>query len=450
MKIAFLGTGYVGLTSGTCFAEAGHDVVCVDINPEIVERLQAGVITIYEPGLTELVQKNTEAGRLSFTADTQSAIAAADVVFIAVGTPPKPDGGVNLSYIEGAAKNIGEALEPGKYKVIVGKSTVPVTTGEKVRQLIGEHAPESAEYDVVSNPEFLREGTAVNDFFNPDRIVIGANSERARDTMWKIYESFPGERVNVDLNSAEIIKHAANSYLAMKISFINAVANICDSANADVAAVAHGIGLDERIGKSFLYAGLGYGGSCFPKDVQGFLSVSQDVGVPFTLLEEVVAINDGMRTRMLKLMREKLGGLDGKKIAVWGIAFKANTDDLRESVAVKLIKELVNRGAQVTAYDEKGDESFRKQEADFIAQNAEKLTLASSAMEAAQDADALLIATEWPEFRDAAAADIKEALAAPVVFDGRNMRDPEEMIREGFEYYGVGRAGAIKRAQDSV
>lgn len=447
MNIAFLGTGYVGLTSGTCFAEAGHNVTCVDINPEIVQRLQNGVITIYEPGLEDLVKKNTEAGRLKFTDDTPTTVAWADVIFIAVGTPPNPDMSVNLDYIEGAARDIGQAIPAGSYKVIVDKSTVPVKTGEKVTAIVKEHAPADAEFDVVSNPEFLREGSAVEDFFKPDRIVVGSNSKRASDLMWKIYETFPGERVDTDLNSAELIKHAANSFLALKISYINAVAAICDAANADVTSVALGMGLDARIGKAFLYAGLGYGGSCFPKDIEAFLATSRQVDAPFKMLEEVVAINNDMRNRVLSTMEDTLGSLDGKKIAVWGIAFKSNTDDIRESVAVKLMKLLVEKGATIVAYDEKARDTFRRDEKDFLAEAGDKVQIVEDAMEAAQGADALLIATEWDEFKKHDAHAIKSALAAPIVFDGRNLRDPKDMLAAGIDYHCIGRAGAIAKAR---
>lgn len=454
MKIAMIGTGYVGLTSGACFAKAGHDVICVDKNPDIVASLKAGHITFYEPGLEEMVAEfvgeEGRPGRLSFTEDTREAVDAAEIIFIAVGTPPNPDGSVNLSYVETVAREIGEVLRPGDYKVVVDKSTVPVTTGEKVTAIIRQHAAAGSEFDVVSNPEFLREGTAVRDLLAPDRIVVGANSKRARALMWELYENFPGTRVDTDLNSAEIIKHAANSFLAMKISFINAVAAICDASNADIEAVAHGIGLDNRIGKSFLHAGLGYGGSCFPKDVDAFVAVSRDLGAPFDLLEEVVKINEAQRRRMLDAMREKLGGLAGKKIAVWGIAFKSNTDDIRESVAVKLIKELVGEGAAVSAFDPKGEATFRKFEAAFLAENAGKIELAESPIAATRGADALLVATEWPEFRLADFHAVKNTLATPLVFDGRNLLEPARMLGLGFDYHAVGRAGAIARARSEV
>ena len=325
-----------------------------------------------------------------------------------------------------------------------------MTTGEKVARIVGEHAPEGAEFDVVSNPEFLREGSAVTDFFEPDRIVIGSNSPRASEVMWKIYETFPGKRLETDLNSAEIIKHAANSFLALKISFINAVAAICDAANADVTSVADGIGLDERIGRAFLHAGLGYGGSCFPKDIQAFLAVSKEVGAPFNLLQEIVDINDAQQKRMLEKMRQSLGTLEGKRIAVWGIAFKSNTDDIRESVAVKLIKQLVEEKANVSAYDEKGAATFQRIEGDYIRDHAANLEIADSAFAAAKDADAILIATEWPEFRDCDLAELKATLANPVVFDGRNLHDPAKMLEMGFEYHAVGRAGAIAKARASL
>lgn len=430
MKLTIIGSGYVGLTTGACFAQVGHHVMCVDNNPQKIEKLLNGEIPIYEPGLEELVKSNVSAGRLQFTTSTAEGVEYGDVVFIAVPTPPQPDGSVDLRFIEKVAREIAAVLK--SYKVIVDKSTVPVKTGEKVTETVKRYAP-GVEFDVVSNPEFLREGCAVEDLMNPDRIVIGANSDRAMALMQKVYEPFVAPVLVTDINSAELIKHAANSFLALKISYINAVAAICDATGADVEKVADGIGMDKRIGRSFLNAGIGYGGSCFPKDIAAFIAISDQLGVPFTLLKEVQRINRDQMQRFLKVVRDSLWVLGEKKIAVWGLAFKNNTDDIRSSVALELVELLVAEGAQVTAYDPKAMDNAKSLPL------AEKIKFADSAMEAVDGAEALLIATEWPEFKQQDFSEVKQRMVAPLVFDGRNLLDPSTMRELGFTYRGIGR-----------
>ena len=345
MKLCIIGSGYVGLVSGACFAEMGHHVICVDNNPKKIEMLLAGDIPIYEPGLEELVTRNVASKHLSFTSSIEEGVDNSEVVFIAVPTPPQSDGSVDLSYIETVAREIAGVIKD--YRVIVDKSTVPVKTGEKVADTIRRYNKTGCEFDVVSNPEFLREGCAVPDLMKPDRIVIGSNSDRAVALMKKIYEPFMAPVLVTDINSAELIKHAANSFLALKISYINAVAAICEASGADVEKVADGIGTDKRIGRNFLNAGLGYGGSCFPKDIAAFISISRQLGVPFTLLEEVERINATALERFLTKVREALWVLRDKKIAVWGLAFKPDTDDIRCSVAMDLVVQLLKEGAHV-------------------------------------------------------------------------------------------------------
>ncbi len=342
MKLTIIGSGYVGLTTGACFAEVGHHVLCVDNDPNKVETLLAGQIPIYEPGLEELVKKNVAARRLRFTTSTEEGVDHGEVLFIAVPTPPQPDGSVDLSFIEKVAREISQYLD--SYRVIVDKSTVPVKTGERVAQTIRRYAKPGVEFDVISNPEFLREGSAVADLMKPDRIVIGGNSDRALALMQKVYEPFVAPVLVTDINSAELIKHAANSFLALKISYINALSEICEASNADVLKVAEGIGADKRIGRDFLNAGLGYGGSCFPKDIAAFIAISEQLAIPFNLLKEVQRINARQMERFLDSLREALWVLKDKKIAVWGLAFKPNTDDVRSSVAVALVSVSWRRG----------------------------------------------------------------------------------------------------------
>ena len=433
MDISIVGSGYVGLVTGACFADVGHHVICVDNDSEKVKQLKAGEIPIYEPGLEEIVHRNVSAQRLHFTGNIQEAVERSQIIFIAVPTPPLPDGDVDLSFVEKVAREIAGVLTD--YRVIVDKSTVPVKTGEKVAESIKRYNRHGAKFDVVSNPEFLREGCAVADLMHPDRIVIGAQSEHAIDLMKKVYEPFMAPILVTDISSAELIKHCANSFLALKISYINAVSAICEASGADVEKVADGIGMDHRIGRDFLNAGIGYGGSCFPKDIAAFIAISEQLGRPFTLLKEVQRINDGQKARFLKTIRETLWVLREKRIAVWGLTFKPNTDDVRSSVAIEVVEQLLREGAHVVAYDPKGMHKARSIKAIADAE------FASSALEAVNDAEALIIATDWNEFANVDLGVLKDKMRTPIVFDGRNLLDPETMRQFGFSYYSVGRAG---------
>ena len=432
MDIAIIGSGYVGLVTGACFADVGHHVFCVDNDSEKVKQLKAGEIPIYEPGLEEIVHRNVSAQRLHFTGNIQEAVERSQIIFIAVPTPPLPDGDVDLSFVEKVAREIAGVLTD--YRVIVDKSTVPVKTGEKVVESIKRYNRQGAKFDVVSNPEFLREGCAVADLMHPDRIVIGAQSEQAIDLMKKLYEPFMAPILVTDISSAELIKHCANSFLALKISYINAVSGICEASGADVEKVADGIGMDHRIGRDFLNAGIGYGGSCFPKDIAAFIAISEQLGTPFTLLREVQRINEGQKARFLKTIRETLWVLREKRIAVWGLTFKPDTDDLRSSVAIELVEQLLREGAHVVAYDPKGMHKARAIKAIADAE------FASSALEAVADAEALIIATDWNEFANVDLAVLRNKMRTPIVFDGRNLLDPETMRQFGFHYYSMGRA----------
>ena len=433
--MTIIGTGYVGLTTGTCFAEVGHEVTCVDNNAEKVQTLLDGKIPIYEPGLEELVKKNVGAGRLKFTTSTEDGVRDGEVIFIAVPTPPQEDGSVDLVYIEKVAREIAQCLTPEMgYKVIVDKSTVPVKTGQKVEETLQRYAPAGCEFGVTSNPEFLREGSAVDDLLNPDRIVFGSNDERATTIMQKVYEPFVAPVLVTDVESAELIKHAANSFLALKISYINAVGRICEASGADIEKVAEGIGMDDRIGRRFLNAGLGYGGSCFPKDVKAFIAISESLGYPFDLLKQVEEINEDQRSLFLNKIREKLWVLQEKKIAVWGLAFKQNTDDVRESVAIKLIHDMIAEGAEVTVYDPEAIGTAKK-----FGGLEGKVTFADDIYSCAEGAEALVIATEWPEFANADLAQVRSLMSANLIFDGRNLLDPQSAAQQGFEYHSIGR-----------
>jgi UDPglucose 6-dehydrogenase len=434
MDISIIGSGYVGLVTGACFADVGHNVICVDNDRRKVEALRSGKVPIYEPGLEEVIHRNVSAHRLRFTESTEEGVKHSQVVFIAVPTPPLVDGSVDLTYIEKVAREIAAVLK--EYRVIVDKSTVPVKTGEKVADTIRRYNKAGVDFDVVSNPEFLREGCAVNDLMNPDRIVIGSNSDRALALMKKIYEPFMAPIMVTDINSAELIKHAANSFLALKISYINAISAICEASGADVEKVADGIGADKRIGRSFLNAGLGYGGSCFPKDLAAFIAISEQLGVPFTLLKEVQEINKAQRERFVKKIRDTLWVLKDKKIAIWGLTFKPDTDDVRSSVAIDVANDLLREGAVVQAYDPKA--MARVEELKLCP----GIVMKGSALEAATDAEALILATEWNEFNNIDFDEVKKAMHTPIVFDGRNLFDPETMTQLGFRYYGIGRTGA--------
>jgi UDPglucose 6-dehydrogenase len=434
MELCIIGSGYVGLVSGACFAEAGHHVICVDNDQRKIDSLLAGKIPIYEPGLEELVHRNVTAKHLRFTNSIEEGVSHSQIVFIAVPTPPQPDGSVDLSYIERVAREIAVVLKPDEYRVIVDKSTVPVKTGEKVADTIRRYN-RKASFDVVSNPEFLREGCAVADLMNPDRVVIGSTSQQATDLMKKIYEPFKAPILVTDVNSAELIKHAANSFLSLKISYINAVSAICEATGADVELVADGIGMDKRIGRNFLNAGLGYGGSCFPKDVKAFIAISKHLGIPFKLLEEVERINANQLLRFIDKVRDALWVLKDKKIAVWGLTFKPDTDDVRNSVAIELVNKIVAEGAIVTAYDPKGAEKA----VEWKLIDPAKVKIAPTPLDAVDGAETLIITTEWKEFANQDFAEVRTRMHTPLVFDGRNLLNAETMKELGFEYHGVGR-----------
>ncbi len=437
MDISIIGSGYVGLVTGACFADVGHNVICVDNDEGKIKTLQAGRIPIYEPGLEEIVHRNVSAHRLHFSSSIREGVEKSQIVFIAVPTPPQSNGDVDLSFIEKVSREIADILTD--YRVIVDKSTVPVKTGERVAETIKRYNRHGAKFDVVSNPEFLREGCAIRDLMHPDRIVIGAQSQHAVDLMKKVYEPFMAPVLVTGINSAELIKHAANSFLALKISYINAISAICDASGADVEKVADGIGMDRRIGRQFLNAGIGYGGSCFPKDVAAFIHISEQLGVPFTLLKEVQRINAGQKERFLKLIRDTLWVLREKKIAVWGLTFKPNTDDVRSSVAIELVDAMLREGAHVSVYDPKGMEKARELKAIADAK------FAASALEAIDGAEALVIATEWNEFANVDFAAVKQRMTTPIVFDGRNLLNAETMGELGFHYHSIGRASVIPR-----
>ncbi len=437
MDISIIGSGYVGLVTGACFADVGHNVICVDNNEEKVKTLQAGRIPIYEPGLEQIIHRNVSAHRLRFSSSIREGVDNSQIVFIAVPTPPQPNGEVDLSFIEKVSREIADVLTD--YRVIVDKSTVPVKTGERVTETIKRYNRRGAKFDVVSNPEFLREGCAIHDLMHPDRIVIGSQSQHAVDLMKKVYEPFMAPILVTDINSAELIKHAANSFLALKISYINAISAICQVSGADVEKVADGIGMDRRIGRQFLNAGIGYGGSCFPKDVAAFIHISDQLGVPFTLLKEVQRINGLQKERFLKLIRDTLWVLREKRIAVWGLTFKPDTDDVRSSVAVELVDAMLREGAHVSVYDPKGMEKARELKAVADAK------FEKSPLEAVNGAEALVIATEWPEFANIDFSEVKKRMTTPIVFDGRNLLNPETMGELGFHYHSIGRGSAIPR-----
>jgi UDPglucose 6-dehydrogenase len=429
MKLTIIGTGYVGLVTGACFAEVGHEVVCVDNDAAKIKLLKGGGIPIYEPGLEELVKKNTVAGRLSFTASTAEGVQKSDVIFIAVPTPPQPDGSVDLSFIERVARDIAAAMSD--YKIVVDKSTVPVKTGEKVAETIKRYCPAKVDFDVVSNPEFLREGFAVGDLMKPDRVVIGTRSSRPVAVMKEIYAPFNAPIVVTDINSAELIKHASNSFLALKISYINAIATICETAGANVQEVAAGMGLDERIGRRFLNAGIGFGGSCFPKDLSAFIKIAEQIGCDFRLLKEVQRINAEQMDRFVKKITETLWVLKDKKIGVLGLAFKQNTDDVRMSPAIELCQRLQKEGATLRVHDPKAMDKAKAILKD--------VTYVDDLNAVADGCDALVVATEWDEFKKLDLDRARKSLTHPIMFDGRNLFDRGEMERLGWIYKSVGR-----------
>ncbi|GAA5035729.1 UDP-glucose 6-dehydrogenase [Marivirga lumbricoides] len=432
MKIAVVGTGYVGLVTGTCFAETGNHVTCVDIDEKKVNKLQQGIITIYEPGLEVLFERNIRQKRLEFTTSLKEGIKGADVIFLALPTPPGEDGSADLKYILKVADDLGSILE--QYAVIVDKSTVPVGTAEKVTQAISKNA--KVEFDVVSNPEFLREGVAVDDFMKPDRVVIGTESVKAKKIMETLYAPLVRQGnpvIFMDEKSAELTKYAANSFLATKITFMNEIANLCERLGANVDMVRKGIGTDTRIGKRFLFAGIGYGGSCFPKDVQALAKSSKDVNYDFKILESVMAVNTRQKTRLIDHLKGYFKNeLEGKTIAMWGLAFKPYTDDIREAPALYNINALLELGAKVRVYDPEAMENVKEVIGD-------KVTYCEDEYETLEGTDALMIMTEWPVFRTPEFKIIKEKLSSPLILDGRNLYEPEQMKEEGFTYFSIGR-----------
>lgn len=432
MKIAVVGTGYVGLVTGTCLAETGNDVFCVDIDREKVEKMRNGVVPIYEPYLNTMFDRNVKAGRLRFTTELAEGIEDAEIVFLALPTPPGADGSADLQFVLGVADQIGGLLK--SYKVIVDKSTVPVGTAELVAEKIASRT--QVPFDVVSNPEFLREGFAVEDFMKPDRIVIGTQSERAKEQMTQLFKPFVRQGnpiLFMDERSAELTKYAANAFLATKITFMNEIANFCERVGADVDKVRIGIGTDDRIGKRFLFAGIGYGGSCFPKDVQALQKSGIDYGYDFQILDSVIRVNEGQKTSIIPKIKKHFGGnLQGKKIGLWGLAFKPDTDDIREAPAIYIIDELIKEGAHITAFDPEAMPNVKKLLGD-------KISFAGDMYEAAQDADALVIATEWSVFRNPDFDRIEKAMKGRAIFDGRNLFELTEMEQRPFYYSSVGR-----------
>jgi UDPglucose 6-dehydrogenase len=429
MNIAIIGTGHVGLITGACLAERGHKVLCVDSDERKVKLLKSLKMPIYEPDLEPLVARNVKSGRLKFGGSNADAVAFGKVIFICVPTPPTASGGADLSYIEAVSRDIARSLQ--EYRLIVEKSTVPVRTGGHVRSVIGKYAKKGADFDVASNPEFLREGSAIPDTLHPDRIVFGVETRRAEMVLRDVYKPFKAPIVVTDIKSAELIKHASNSFLALKISYANALAAVCERAGASVTEVVRGMGMDARIGASFLNAGIGYGGSCFPKDVAAFESISRDLGYDFGLLREVMKVNQDARERFVKKVEEELWIVKGKVICALGLSFKPNTDDLRESVGLAVVQRLADRGAKVRAYDPQAMEKAKGQLKD--------VTLCSSPYEAAQGADCALLLTEWDEFKALDWKRVKKAMAHPTLIDGRNLFDPAKMRELGFTYRSVGR-----------
>ena len=433
MNIAVVGTGYVGLVTGTCFAETGNHVICVDIDEKKVKRMQNGDIPIYEPGLDVLFDRNTRQGRLSFTTNLAEGIEKAEIIFLALPTPPGEDGSADLKYILGVADDLSKIIK--SYKVIIDKSTVPVGTAEKVHAILAKNLSEDL-FDVVSNPEFLREGVAVEDFMKPGRVVIGTQSERARKLMKQLYEPFVRQGNPIyfmDERSAEMTKYAANSYLAARISFMNEIANLCEKVGANVDAVRVGMGSDSRIGKRFLFPGVGYGGSCFPKDVQALAKTAEDNGYDFKILNAVMNVNTIQKHRLTEKIKSYFNGdLNGKTIALWGLAFKPNTDDIREAPALYLIEDLLKAGAKVKAFD---PEAMKNVQAEYNGQ----VQMAQDQYEALIGADALAIVTEWSVFRTPSFEVMKQLLSNPVIFDGRNLYDIEVMEDKGFHYESIGR-----------
>ncbi len=433
MKLTVVGGGYVGLTTGVCFAHLGHEVMVVEKIPQKVELLKAGKSPIYEPGLEELMQESLRAGRLSFTTDLKEGLEFSDVIFICVGTPQRPDGSADLSQVEEVARETAKLMT--SYKLLIEKSTVPVNTHQLIKKTVQRYIKSpDIPYDVASNPEFLREGSAIEDFLKPDRIVVGVESERAKKIFEELYKDFNCPIIFTDPATAELIKHASNSFLAMKISFINMIADLCEKTGADIKLVADGMGYDKRIGRDFLNAGIGYGGSCFPKDVKAFIRIAQDYGLDFGLLREVDRINQERPIRFVEKVKRVLWSVKDKKLAVWGLAFKPNTDDIREAPSIKIVDMLLREGAKLSLYDPKAMQNFK-----LLFPEGKDISYAKDPYSAVEGAEALLILTEWEEFKKADLERVKSLMALPIIVDGRNVYEPSEVRALGFEYYPVGR-----------
>jgi UDPglucose 6-dehydrogenase len=429
MKLAVIGTGYVGLVSGVCFAQKGNEVICVDLEQHKIDMLNRAESPIYEPGIEELIALNLEAGRLEFTSDLADAVRRSDIVILAVGTPSLANGEANLSYIEQAAADVGKAMNG--YKIIMTKSTVPVGTNEKIKDVLARHT--SLSFDIVSAPEFLREGSAINDTLHPDRIIIGLDNTGLRETMVTLHQVFTDKIYVTDIRSAEMIKYASNAFLATKISFINEIANICEKVGADVTCVADGMGMDKRIGSSFLQAGIGYGGSCFPKDTNALIQIAGNVDYEFKLLKSVVEVNTDQRFMIVSKLRESLGQLNGVSIGIWGLAFKPNTDDIREAPALEIVETLIQAGAIVKLYDPIAMDKFKERV------DHPNIMWCSSPQQAAEGSDAVCLLTDWEEFKKVDLVQLASILHKPVLIDGRNVFGEEQIQGSGLEYYSVGR-----------
>lgn len=430
MKISVIGTGYVGLVTGSCFADLGNDVICMDNDAAKLKKLKSGKIPIYEPGLDDLVRRNIKERRLSFTSNIKDAVTRSDIIFICVGTPPRDNGEADLSFVENVARDISRSMT--SYKLIIEKSTVPVNTGEWVEHIIRTCNKNRVKFDVASNPEFLREGSAIKDFMNPDRIVIGVKSKKAKDMLIELYRPLKSEMVITDIKSAELIKHASNSFLAMKISFINAISNVCDKLKTDVSEVSRGIGLDRRIGKDFLNAGIGFGGFCFPKDLRAFIRIAEKCGYDFRMLKEVERINEMQKAVLLKKVEGMTWNLQNKTLGVLGLSFKPNTDDIRYSPAIEIILALRKDGVRIKVYD---PAAMAKAKGVLGA----GIKFCKDAYDVARGCDCLIVATEWNEFKELDLNKIKRLMRQPVIIDGRNIYDPESVKALGFKYSGIGR-----------
>jgi UDPglucose 6-dehydrogenase len=433
MKIGVIGTGYVGLVTAVGLAELGQNVIGTDKITEKIDKISNGTVPIYEPGLEELLKKNLKKGSLSFSTDLDKTIQSCDVIFVCVGTPQREDGSADMSQIEEVSRMIAENLN--SYKLVVEKSTVPVKTSMWIKRTISLYKKNEITFDVASNPEFLREGSAVSDFLSPDRIIIGVETDKARDIMVEIYQKFKDRLIITNIDTAELIKHASNSFLAMKISYVNLISELCDKTNADVEQVAEGMGLDPRIGRLFLRAGIGYGGSCFPKDIRALTKIGEDLGVNVNLLKEADRINMDRVEVFVEKIKKALWILKDKKFAVLGLSFKPETDDIREAPSIKVIKELLDEGALLRLYDPEAMDNMKE----IFPEQPPRITYTKSLYEAVEEANALLIVTEWDEFKEMDLQEVKKAMANPIIIDGRNVFDPSHMRELGFEYYSIGR-----------